>query len=467
MNTQNHYLAYGSIYKLMLKFSIPCICALLVTSLYNIVDQIFIGQGIGYLANGATNVVFPIVTIATAFSLLVADGSAAYLSITQGIGNIKKSRQIIGNSVILVFIISFILVVIFAVLNEPLLWLLGGTKQNIAYAKAYFHIILFGFPFLMFTNVMSSIMRANGSPSFAMFATIIGCVINVILDPIAIFILDMGIVGAAIATVIGQLITAICSLYYLVNTLHLDKKDYILKMSIIKKSLPLGLSSFSLQICVIITTAVMNVTLVKYGAISQFGSDIPLTVVGIVMKVFYIVLALIVGLASGMQPVIGFNYGAKFYDRVEQVFKIVLLFEIIIGMIATIIMEFFPMSIIQLFGNESPLYNEFAIVAFRIYFSTIMLCAIQKAVGLFLQSVGKPLLSMTLSLLRDLIISLIAIIIASSIFGVYGVILSVPISDVLSFIVVILLYRHLLNLLVSKTEKKVQAKNECVLEGKL
>lgn len=203
---QNQYLANESIIKLMLKFSIPCICALLVSSLYNIVDQIFIGQGMGYLANGATNVVFPIVTIATAFSLLVGDGSAAYLSICQGQGDMKKSNQVIGNSIPMVLGISLILVILFTLFSEPLLWLLGGTKQNIEYARTYLHIILFGFPFFMFTSAMSCVIRANRSPSYSMFATIIGCIINMILDPIAIFVLKMGIAGAAYATIIGQMI---------------------------------------------------------------------------------------------------------------------------------------------------------------------------------------------------------------------------------------------------------------------
>lgn len=450
--TQNQYLANESIIKLMLKFSIPSICALLVSSLYNIVDQIFIGQGIGYLANGATNVVFPIVTIATAFSLLVGDGSAAYLSICQGQEDIKKSNKVIGNSISMVLGISFILVILFALFNEQLLWLLGGTKQNIEYARTYLHIILLGFPFFMFTSAMSSVIRANGSPSYSMFATIIGCIINMILDPIAIFVLNMGIAGAAYATIIGQIVTALCCLYYFRKNVKLYKSDFLLEGKILKKAIPLGLSSFFTQAFIIIITAVLNNALVKYGAMSKFGEDIPLTVVGIIMKVYQIVISFVVGIAAGIQPIIGYNYGAQLFNRVKKIFKTMLMAEIIVGITATLVFELFPMQIIQLFGNESELYNEFAIYAFRVYFSTITLCCVQKATSIFLQSLGKPMLSMGLSLLRDFIVSVISVYIASYFFGVYGPVLSAPISDVISFIAVVILWGYIFKIF-KKPEK--------------
>lgn len=448
---QNQYLANESIIKLMLKFSIPCICALLVSSLYNIVDQIFIGQGIGYLANGATNVVFPIVTIATAFSLLVGDGSAAYLSICQGQGDMKKSNQVIGNSISMVLGISLILVILFTLFSEPLLWLLGGTKQNIEYARTYLHIILFGFPFFMFTSAMSSVIRANGSPSYSMFATIIGCIINMILDPIAIFVLKMGIAGAAYATIIGQMITALCCFCYFKKNVKLYKSDFLLDGNIFKKAIPLGLSSFFTQAFIIIITAVINNALVKYGAMSKFGEDIPLTVVGIIMKVYQIVISFVVGIAAGIQPIIGYNYGAQLFERVRKIFKTMLMAEMIVGIISTLVFELFPMQIIQLFGNESELYNEFAIYGFRVYFSTITLCCVQKATSIFLQALGKPMLSMGLSLVRDFIVSVISVYVASYYFGVYGPVLSAPISDVISFIVVVILWKYIFKVL--KTEK--------------
>lgn len=441
--TNNKYLANESIIKLMLKFSIPSICALLVSSLYNIVDQIFIGQGIGYLANGATNVVFPLVTIATAFSLLVGDGSAAYLSICQGQGDTKRTNKVIGNSMTMVLGISFLLVILFTIFNEHLLWFLGGTNQNIHYAKEYFHIILIGFPFFMYTSAMNSVIRANGSPNYSMLATVIGCVINVILDPIAIFVLKMGISGAALATIVGQIVTAICCFCYFKRNVTLHKNDFVLDTKIIKKSLPLGLSSFFTQAFIIIITTVLNNALVKYGALSKFGEDIPLTVVGIVMKVYQIVISFVVGIAAGIQPIIGYNYGAGLYHRVKSTFKTMLLAEMTVGLIATFIFELFPMEIIQLFGSESALYNEFAMYAFRVYFSTIVLCCFQKSTSIFLQAFGKPMLSMGLSLLRDFIISVVSVYVASYFFGVYGPVLSAPISDVLSFIAVVLLWKYL------------------------
>ncbi|MGN1183226.1 MAG: MATE family efflux transporter [Faecalibacillus sp.] len=451
----NNELMNESIYKLMLKYSLPCICSLLVSSLYNIVDQIFIGQGIGYLANGATNVVFPVVTLVIAFSLFIGDGCAAYLSICQGQGDLKKANKTIGNGLFLIIILSIVLSLFCFLFIDQIIWMLGGTEQNFTYAKTYFQIIIIGFPFLMLTNTMTSIIRANGSPQYAMFSTIIGCIINIILDPLAIFVLDMSIAGAAIATLIGQVTTAIFSIAYLLKNLKIKKEDLLIDIKVLSKALPLGISSFLTQVFILVITTVLNVVLVKYGSLSQFGPDIPLTVMGIVMKVYNIVIAFVVGIAAGIQPIVGFNYGAGQYSRVAKIFQTMLICETIIGMIAMFVFELFPMQIISLFGSESALYNEFALYAFRVYFSTILLCCIQKSTSIFLQALGKPLFSMGLSLLRDFVISIPAVFIAAHFIGVYGPPFCAPVSDIISFIPVLIMMRYIFSSMKKSEGEKV------------
>ncbi|MFV0395670.1 MAG: MATE family efflux transporter [Coprobacillaceae bacterium] len=440
----NHYLGEEKIGKLMLKFSIPCIMSLLVSALYNIVDQIFIGHGIGYLGNGATNVVFPITIIVLAIALLIGDGCAAFLSICQGRNDTDSSNRSVGNAISLTVILSIIFVIIFYVFKENLLLSFGATDGNIGYAREYYDIIVMGVPFFMFSNAMNSIIRADGNPKFAMMSTLVGCIINIILDPIAIFVFNMGMQGAALATILGQLVSAILAIYYIFKpkTFTLSKVTFSLQPAILKKILPLGISSFLTQISIVVIMAVMNNMLVQYGANSKYGADIPLTVVGIVMKVFQIVISIVVGIAAGAQPIVGYNYGAGLYERVKKIFKTMIIAEIVVGAISTICFEFFPMQIISLFGSESALYNEFAVLAFRIYLVTILLCCIQKATSIFLQSLGKPVLSTGLSLLRDFILSVPLVLILPYFDGVTGLLFSAPIADIISFIVVIFVIRY-------------------------
>lgn len=270
-NNANHYLAEESVGKLMLKFSIPCIMSLLVSALYNIVDQIFIGRGVGYLGNGATNVVFPITIIALSLALLIGDGCAAYLSICQGKKDEENAHRSVGTAVVLTIVVSMILTLLLVVLKDSVLVGFGATANTLAYADEYFSYIVIGIPFFMFANMMNSIIRADGSPQFAMLSTLIGCVINVILDPIAIFVLGWGMMGAAVATIIGQIVSAILAMYYLKHTksIKLKKDSFHLRTSLLKKILPLGISSFLTQISIVVIMGVMNNVLVIYGAQSN------------------------------------------------------------------------------------------------------------------------------------------------------------------------------------------------------
>ena len=437
----NKYLVEEKIGKLLLKFSIPCIMSLLVSALYNIVDQIFIGRGVGYLGNGATNVVFSITVISLAVALMLGDGCAAFLSLCQGKKDLKSANKSVGNAVLLLTISGLVMTALFAIFKVQILNAFGATENNFAYANEYFNYIIIGIPFFVLGNGLNSIIRADGSPKFAMITTLVGCIINVILDPVAIFVLGWGMMGAALATITGQIVTAICGVAYLTRAkaFKLDKKSFLPDGDIIKKFLPLGISSFLTQISIVVIMGVMNNVLVTYGARSKYGADIPLTVVGIVMKVFQIVVSVCIGIAAGSQPIIGYNYGAGEYKRVKELFGAIIKAEAVVGIIAMVLFEAFPLQITAIFGSEDGLYNEFAVMAFRIFLSMIVLTCIQKATSVFLQALGKPVMAMGLSLLRDFALSVPFAIMLPMFFGVEGALYSAPIADIGSAIAVIIM----------------------------
>ena len=438
----NQYLAEEKISKLLLKFSIPCIMSLLVSSLYNIVDQIFIGRGVGYLGNGATNVVFPITIISLAIALMLGDGSAAYLSLCQGKKDTKSGNKSMGNVVMLLLASGILMAVLFVIFKSQILIAFGATPNNLSYANEYFDFIILGIPFFVIGNGLNSIIRADGSPQFAMITTLAGCIINVILDPVAIFALHMGMKGAAIATIAGQIVTAVCGIFYILfkaKSFKLSLKNMIPDMDIIRRFVPLGISSFLTQISIVVIMGVMNNVLVKYGAMSKYGADIPLTVVGIVMKVFQIVVSICIGIAAGSQPIVGYNYGAGQYRRVKELFTTIIKAEAIVGAISLFMFEVFPLQITSIFGSEDGLYNEFAVLSFRVFLSMIILTCIQKSTSVFLQSLGKPVMSMGLSLLRDFILSVPLAIILPMFFGVEGALLSGPVADIVTTVAVLIM----------------------------
>ncbi len=449
----NNYLAEERIGKLLLKFSIPCIMSLLVSSLYNIVDQIFIGRGVGYLGNGATNVVFPITVISLAIALMLGDGAAAYLSLCQGKKDTKAANKSMGNVSMLLLASGLLMAVLFAVFKIQILNAFGATDNNFSYANEYFDYIILGIPFFVVGNGLNSIIRADGSPKFAMITTLAGCIINVILDPIAIFGLHMGMKGAAIATIAGQIVTAICGIVYALfyaKTFKLTLKNMIPDVNVIGKFVPLGISSFLTQLSIVVIMGVMNNILVKYGAISKYGADIPLTVVGIVMKVFQIVVSVCIGIAAGSQPIVGYNYGAGKYRRVKELFKTIIKAEAIVGLVSMILFEAFPLQITSIFGSEDGLYNEFAVLSFRLFLSMIILTCIQKATSVFLQSLGKPVMAMGLSLLREFVLSVPLAIVLPMFFGVEGALFSAPIADIVTMIAVLAMARIVIKELDSK-----------------
>lgn len=435
--TEKHSpIATEPIGKLIVKFAVPSVIALLVNSLYNIVDQIFIGWGVGYLGNGATNIVFPITIIALALSMMIGNGGAAYLSLKLGEGEIDVAKKGVGNSVTLVTIVSILLTAVFLIWINPILTLFGATDLLRPLALEYGVIIGVGLPFMMISAAINSMIRADGSPKYAMFSMVIGAIINVVLDPLLIFVFHMGVQGAAIATVIGQVASFIVSVVYMpkFKTVHPNAAAFRLNGKTCGNIVTFGLSSFITQFAITIVMALTNSLLAQYGAASVYGSEIPLTATGIVMKVNQIMIAILLGIATGAQPIIGFNYGAKNYKRVKKALEIALIASEVVSIVAFLIFQFAPMSVVSLFGSEEGLYNEFAVMAFRIFLLLCPLTGFQTVAAVCLQAVGKPVKSAILSLARQIIFFVPAALILPIFMGVTGVLWTGPVADGLAFI---------------------------------
>lgn len=426
--------------KLILKFAIPCVIALVVNSLYNIVDQIFIGWGVGYLGNGATNVVFPITIIALAFAVLIGDGGAAYMSLKMGEGDMESVKRGVGNCTLMVTIAGIVIMAVFLIFLKPILTLFGATPSTDPllrqYALQYGYIIGIGLPFTMISTALNALIRADGSSRFAMFSMLLGAIINTVFDPIFIFVFNMGVRGAAIATIMGQIASFIVSIVYIprFKTFRFDRACLKLKAGTCGKVLSLGVSSFITQIAITIVMVLFNNLLTKYGAASEYGSDIPMTAMGIVMKVNQIMLSVLVGIAVGAQPIIGFNYGSKNFARVKRAFEIAIIAAETVAVICFFIFQFAPMAVVSLFGSEEGLYNEFAVKSFRIFLMLCPLNGFQTVAAIFLQAIGKPVKSAVVTLSRQIIFLIPSAIILPMFMGVTGVLWSGPIADGLAFI---------------------------------
>lgn len=422
--------------RLIVKFAVPCVISLLVNLLYNIVDQIFIGWGVGYLGNGATNVVFPITIIALALSMMIGDGGAAYLSLKLGEGDVASAKKGVGNAIVMVPAVSILLLVVFLIFIDPILTLFGATEALRPYALEYGYIIGIGLPFTMIPTALNSMIRADGSPKYAMLSMVLGAVINTVFDPIFIFVLHMGVQGAAIATVMGQVASFVVSIIYITRfkTFHFDKVMFRLKRRVCQNILTLGISSFITQIAITIVMALTNNLLAAYGAASVYGPEIPLTAMGIVMKVNQILISILVGIATGAQPIIGYNYGAKNFERVKKAFDIALVASEIVSVIAFLVFQFAPMSVVSVFGSEEGLYNEFAVMSFRIFLMLCPLTGFQTVAAIYLQAIGKPVKSAILSLSRQIIFFVPTIIILPLFLGVTGVLWTGPVADGLAFV---------------------------------
>ena len=435
MEQEENILGKEKIGKLIRKFSIPCIISMLVNSLYNIVDQIFIGQGVGYLGNGATNVVFPLVMVGLAFSLMFGDGASAYLSLKLGEKKKKEAEIGIGNGILVSTIVSILFCAITLIFLPQFLTIFGCTENLRSYAMTYGTIIAIGFPFSMIGTTLNSIIRADGSPKYSMISMVAGAVLNTILDPIFIFVFHQGVAGAAIATVISQIFTFVLNVVYIkkFKTIKISKECFKLKSSVCKKIATLGISSFITQMSFVCVITVENNLLGKYGTESKYGAEIPITVLGIVMKINQILNSIIIGIAAGSQPIWGYNYGARKFDRVKETLKIVLGSSLVISTIAFILFQTIPDKLILIFGSGDANYIEFACISFRTYLLLCICNGIQIPSGIFFQAIGKSTKSAILSLSRQIVILIPAMIILSHRYGIMGVLSSGPVADGLAF----------------------------------
>ena len=437
MEKEENILGYEKIGKLIRKFAIPCIISLLVNSLYNIVDQIFIGWGVGYLGNGATNVVFPLTMVCLAFALMFGDGGAAYLSLKLGEKKQKEAAKGVGNAITISVVVSILICVGYLIFLPQLLNLFGCTDNLREYALSYGGIIVLGLPFMMIGSTLNSIIRADGNPKYAMTSMVAGAILNVILDPIFIFLLNMGVEGAAIATVISQIVTFLINVFYIkkFKSIKIGKEEFKPQAQVMRKVSALGISSFITQMSIVLVIAFENNLLGKYGAESKYGADIPITVLGIVMKISQILNSIIIGIAAGSQPILGYNYGAGKYDRVKKTLKYVLGLSVIISTIAFILFQTIPDKLISIFGSGNELYMEFACIAFRTYLMLVICNGVQIPSGIFFQAIGKSAKSAILSLSRQILFLIPAMVTFGSLFGLIGVLYAGPFADGLAFVI--------------------------------
>lgn len=429
--------------KLILTFAVPSVISQVVNALYNIVDQIFIGQGVGYLGNGATNVVMPLTVLVMALALLIDSGAASYMSLKLGQGDQRAAAKGVGNAIVLVFGLGIVLCVLFNIFLEPLCMLFGATEDNLPYALDYGRIISCGVFFFAIDSGMGGLIRADGSPKYSMAGLLLGCITNIILDPIFIFVFHWGVKGAAWATIIGQALDAIMCVVYIgrFKSVKLDKSCFRLDRKTALQVCSLGTSSFITQISVVIVMAVSNNVLVYYGAQSIYGADIPLTTLGITMKVNMIVTAVVQGISAGIQPILGYNYGSGQMERVKQTFRISLIFSTCFLILAWFVFQFAPMSIVRLFGSESALYNEFAVKCFKIYLLVIPINGVQMLTRMLFQALGKPVPAVTLSLARQIVFLVIPTILLPMAMGVEGALWASPVAETLAFLMAVIMLK--------------------------
>ena len=460
METSNQFLGTERIGKLMKQYAVPCIVSLLVGALYNIVDQIFIANAsyLGSYGNAANTVVFPLTVVALAIAVMIGDGCCAYVSICLGRQEVGTAKRSVGNAVVMAVSSGVVLAALYLAFAAPIISVFGGTvnAETFRHSSEYFFYITLGIPFYMFGQAMNPIIRADGNPRFAMLSTLAGAAVNIVLDPIFIFICRWGMMGAAVATVLGQVVTAVLSVWYLAHMkiIRPQKGDYRLGGQVCGRTLALGITSFLSQISLVAAMAAINNMLRKYGALDPvFGQEqyaqIPMAVVGIVMKFFQIVISIVVGMAAGCIPIVGFNMGAGKFSRVRELFTRLLLAEAAVGAVALVLVEFFPRQLIGIFGaaNESSYYTDFAIRAFRVYLCMMIFACINKACFIFLQAMGKAVESTVLSMIREVVFGVGFALLLPVWFGLDGVLYSMPVSDVLTFLVAAVLiaqtYREL------------------------
>lgn len=441
LSENSRYLGEEKINRLMLRFSIPCILSLLVSSLYNIVDQIFIGNSeLSTLGNAATGVVFPVFIIAQAFAWCLGDGCAAYLNICQGRNDDENAHRAIGSSVTVAFLSGVAMIALILPFRVPILTLFGASENTMAYATEYLNIVLVMMPVYILCNMMNSVIRADGSPSWAMASMLVGAVTNIILDPLFIFVFKMGMTGAALATVIGQGATFLMSGWYFLHTktFRLKKSSFIPDLRPLMEVVQLGVSTFITQLAIVLVAVVCNIQLSRFGAMSKYGADIPIAVIGIQSKIFTVIINLVVGIVLGCQPIISYNMGAQKHERVRELYRKIIGAAFAIGLFFTLLLELAPQFALGLFGQPSNIPNpedywDFGVKTMRIFLSLVSISCLIKTNSIFFQAVGKPLYATVSSIIRDVVCFVPLILILPAIFSdVVAILYAAPIADLLA-----------------------------------
>ena len=455
MDNSNQFLGTAPVGRLMRRYAVPCVISLLVGALYNIVDQIFIANAsyLGSCGNAANTVVFPLTVVALAIAVMIGDGCCAFVSISLGCGRREDAHRAVGNAVALCLGSSLVLTALYLIFRDPILALFGGTvnPETYAFAKEYFLYITLGIPFYMFGQAMNPIIRSDGSPRFAMAATVSGAAANLILDPLFLFVFRWGMMGAAVATVIGQVLTAGLSLWRLLRmrNVTLAKASFRLRFPVIRRFLALGLTSLLSQVSLVLSMAAVQNMCMKYGARDPiFGqteyAQIPLAVLGIVMKFFQVAISVAIGTAAGCIPIAGYNIGAGRNDRAKALFTRLLWVELAVGAIALIIAEGFPLSVARLFGaaGESVYYAEFTVKCFRTYLCLLPLATLNKGCFIYLQALGKATASTAVSLTREILFGVFLPILLPRLWGLDGLLWSFPVADFLTFFLTLVFLRR-------------------------
>ncbi len=455
MEQTNDYLEREGLGRLMGKYAVPCVISLLVAALYNIVDQIFIANAdyLGSYGNAANTVVFPLTVVALSIAMMIGDGCCTFVSISLGAKEKENAHRGVGSSVTAVIAIGILLTAIFLIFQEPILTAFGArvNEETFRLSKEYFFWITLGIPFYMFGQAMNPIIRSDGSPNFAMGTLLTGAVLNIIFDPICIYVLKWGMMGAAVATIFGQIVSAVMSAIYLtrMKSVKIGRDSFKVRASLLKKIIPLGITSFLSQISIVVSMAAVLNMVTKYGALDPiFGQEqyaqIPTAVIGIVMKFFQIIISISVGLAAGCIPIAGYNVGARRSDRVRELMKLLLTAEFIVGIIASALFLIFPHQFINIFGakNESIYYTDFAVKTIRIFLCLLPLSCLNKGTFIFLQSLGKAKQSTGLSLMREILFGVGLPILLPIFMGLDGILFFMPIADILTVIASIIIIVH-------------------------
>ncbi len=439
---KNNPLGTEKISGLMIRFAIPSIIAMVIGSVYNIIDQLFIGNAVGTLGNAATNVVFPLTTLCVGLALLLGVGGAACFNLTMGRGEPEKAGRYVGNSLVLQAISGVALCVVTQVFMGPLLQAFGTPDNVMPYAVEYLRVTAIGFPFLILTTGGGHLMRADGSPRMTMFCSVIGAVINTGLDALFVLVFGWGMFGAALATIIGQIISALIVVYYMARrfkTVSLRRSDFKLSWAGSKWIMQIGTSPFVNQMCNMVIQISMNKLLTIYGAQSIYGEAIPLACCGIVMKVYSIFLAIIIGLSQGAQPIESYNYGAKQYKRVRDAYWVAMGLAFAISIVAFIFFRVYPRQILMWFGSNSEEYFEFGVLFFRVFLLFAWLIFLQPLTANFFTAIGKPNRGVFLSLTRQMIFFMPLMFLLPLRFGIMGLLYTAPIADFLSVIVALVM----------------------------